>query len=100
MATPSRVGHLMASWTVAVAVAGCQVSASNGGEGRGGAPEQCRAGVRNEEWGIDCSAACQHVSDCRVISGDSDLRDLSCDDRLGSCLAGVELGGDDVAEST
>jgi hypothetical protein len=61
--------------------------------------ETCAADVRNEEWNIDCSAACNHVMACKS-TGDSDLETLSCGDCLGSCVAGVGLGGNDLVEGT
>jgi hypothetical protein len=65
-----------------------------------GPPEVCDADVRNDEWDIDCSTACNHVMACKRSTGDSDLQTLSCGDCLGSCVAGVALGGNDLDEST
>lgn len=62
--------------------------------------ETCAADVRNDEWDIDCSAACNHVMACKATTSDSDLTTLSCGDCLGSCVAGVPLGGNDLAEGT
>ena len=62
--------------------------------------ETCEPGVRNQEWDVDCSAACTHVMACRSTTSDSDLRTLSCSDCLGSCVAGVSLGGNDLVEGT
>jgi hypothetical protein len=59
----------------------------------------CQADVRNDEWDIDCSAACNHVLACKS-TGDSDLQSLTCGDCLGSCVAGVSLGGNDLVEGT
>jgi hypothetical protein len=61
--------------------------------------EKCAADVRNE-WNIDCSTACNHVMACKATPSDSDLETLSCGDCLGSCVAGVPLGGNDLAEGT
>jgi hypothetical protein len=66
----------------------------------GGVGESCQADVMNEEWNIDCSAACNHVSACKASTGDSDLETLTCADCLGSCVAGVSLGGNDLVEGT
>jgi hypothetical protein len=82
-----------------VAASGCHSSVNTAEDGQGEI-ETCDDGVRNDEWDIDCSAACNHVMTCKATDGDSDLESLSCNDCLGSCLAGVELGGDDIAEST
>jgi len=84
-----------------MAVTGCMVSARTEDESLDATEvEQCDTDVRNDEWDIDCSAACQHVMPCKATTGDEDLEELTCDDCLGSCLAGVELGGNDVAESS
>jgi len=64
------------------------------------ADEPCDADVRNEEWDVDCSAACNHVMACKANSDDSNLETLSCGDCLGSCVAGVSLGGNDLVEGT
>ncbi|HEX2669460.1 MAG TPA: hypothetical protein VHM25_01245, partial [Polyangiaceae bacterium] len=37
---------------------------------------------------------------CRAAKGDSDLETLSCGDCLGTCVAGVSLGGNDLVEGT
>lgn len=82
------------------------LSFSEGGCGPGTDPpneragvESCQAEVRNDEWDIDCSAACNHVLACKP-TGDSDLQSLTCNDCFGSCLAGVSLGGNDLVEGT
>lgn len=62
--------------------------------------ESCRAGVRNGEWSIDCTAACNHAMACKVSYGDSNLTSLTCNDCLGSCVAGVSLGGNDLVEGS
>jgi hypothetical protein len=62
--------------------------------------ETCDDGVRNEDFDLDCSAACNHVLACKAVDNDSDIAELSCGDCLGSCLAGVSLGGNDVVEGT
>ncbi len=82
-----------------VVASGCHSSVSTV-EGERGEIETCEPDVYNDEWGIDCSAACNHVMACKATDDDSDLASLTCNDCLGSCLAGVELGGDDIAEST
>jgi len=64
------------------------------------AAESCEPGIRNDEWNVDCSAACNHVLACRASTGDSDLETLSCGDCLGSCVAGVSLGGNDLVEGS
>jgi hypothetical protein len=80
-------------------VAGCSLSSNDTDEPRKKEVETCQAGVRNEEWNIDCSVACNHVMACKP-TGDSDLETLSCGDCLGSCVAGVALGGNDLVEGT
>jgi hypothetical protein len=82
-----------------VAASGCHSSLGTAEDGEGQV-EVCDEGIRNEEWDIDCSAACNHVMACKASDDDSDIESLSCNDCLGSCVAGVELGGDDLAEST
>jgi hypothetical protein len=37
---------------------------------------------------------------CKATKSDSDLETLSCGDCLGSCIAGVSLGGNDLVEGT
>ena len=64
------------------------------------AVEVCQPGVQNEEWNVDCSAACNHVMACKVSRYDSNLETLSCGDCLGSCISGVSLGGNDLVEGT
>ena len=64
------------------------------------AADSCEPGIRNHEWNVDCSAACNHVMACRASTGDSDLETLSCGDCLGTCVAGVSLGGNDLVEGT
>ena len=85
------------------AVVGCgirtQVSDDDSNEPDPNAPT-CQADVRNDEWDVDCSTACNHVIACRESTGDSDLAKLTCGDCLGSCVAGVALGGNDLVEST
>jgi hypothetical protein len=84
-------------------VIGCAIRAEGSDdEARGpdaNAPK-CQPDVRNDEWGVDCSTACNHVMACRKATGDSDLATLTCGDCLGSCVAGVALGGNDLVEST
>lgn len=84
---------------VSTVVAGC-IGLAQASDDEGGVAEVCAADVRNDEWGVDCSAACNHVMTCKASTGDSDLTNLSCGDCLGSCVAGVVLGGNDLAEST
>jgi hypothetical protein len=89
---------------ISSAVGGCGIrtEASNDDDPNGpdaNAPT-CQADVRNDEWDVDCSIACNHVMACRESTGDSDLAALTCGDCLGSCVAGVALGGNDLAEST
>ena len=85
---------------MAITAGGCVAGAGTEDSLPGGPVEKCEEGARNEEWDVDCSAACNHVVACRATYGDSDLEELTCNDCLGSCLAGVELGGNDIAEST
>lgn len=83
---------------------GCGIRAGASDEDSSHGPDanapKCQAGVRNEEWNVDCSTACNHVMACKASTGDSDLEALTCGDCLGSCVAGVPLGGNDLAEST
>ena len=52
------------------------------------------------EWKIDCAVACNHVMSCKAHYSDSDLERATCNDCIGSCLAGVSLGGNDLIQST
>jgi hypothetical protein len=85
-------------------VVGCGLRASASDDDPNDRPDpnapKCQDGVRNEESDIDCTAACNHVMACRESTGDSDLVSLTCGDCLGSCVSGVALGGNDLAEST
>jgi len=81
---------------VASASVGCGPATASQEE----AAETCQSGVRNDEWDVDCSAACNHVMACKGSTSDSNLVTLSCGDCLGSCLAGVSLGGNDLVEGT
>lgn len=89
---------------IANAVVGCGIRAEASDDDESNGPDanapKCQADVRNDEWDVDCTAACNHVMACREATGDSDLATLSCGDCLGSCVAGVALGGNDLAEST
>ncbi len=84
-------------------VIGCGLRAESSAEDdereREGQVPACEAGARNEKWDVDCTAACNHVLACKS-TGDSDLQELTCNDCLGSCIAGVALGGNDLVEST
>lgn len=89
--------------SVSLLAVGCVVSTERSTEGAGASAAEnpsCQADVRNDEWDIDCSVACNHVLACKESTGDSDLQSLTCGDCLGSCVAGVPLGGNDLVEST
>lgn len=88
------------SIALALLAGGCVAAAGSSNDDRETPVEPCAADVRNDEWDIDCSAACNHVMACKATTSDSDLTMLSCADCLGSCVAGVPLGGNDLAEST
>jgi len=79
---------------------GCIATAGTSNDEGETQAEVCASGVRNEESSIDCSTACNHVMACKATTSDSDLTTLSCGDCLGSCVAGVALGGNDLAEGT
>lgn len=85
-------------------LAGCGVSAGASDDDSDDGPDpnapKCQPGVRNDESDVDCTTACNHVMACKESTGDSDLVSLTCGDCLGSCVAGVALGGNDLAEST
>ena len=78
----------------------CSHAMGPGSDREGERIESCQAGVRNDEWNLDCSAACDHVMACKATTSDSDLGTLTCGDCLGSCVAGVALGGNDLVEGT
>lgn len=82
-----------------LAAAACS-NAGLGSEREGASIEPCQADVRNDEWNVDCSVACNHVMACRATTSDSDLDTLTCGDCLGSCVAGVALGGNDLVEGS
>lgn len=83
-----------------MAAVGCSHSAGLESDGEKEHIEACQAGVRNDEWNVDCSVACNHVMACKATTSDSDLTTLTCGDCLGSCVAGVALGGNDLVEGT
>ena len=83
-----------------ISMSGVGCSATDSSRKASEAAETCEPGVRNEEWDIDCSAACNHVMACKVSRSDSDLETLTCGDCLGVCVAGVSLGGNDLVEGT
>lgn len=99
MTSLSAVGSTAWAAILFQVLSACAVRAEES-EPHGGVAEVCSSGVRNQDWDVDCSVACQHVANCRPAYQDSDLTHLTCHDCLGSCLAGVSLGGNDLLEST
>jgi len=89
------------AWALAlVSTLGVGCSATDTSRKTTEAAETCEPGIRNDEWNVDCSAACNHVIACKATKNDSNLETLSCGDCLGSCIAGVSLGGNDLVEGT
>ena len=91
------MGAAISTWA-ATGLAGCGPRTDS--NERVGEVESCETEIRNDEWDVDCSAACNHVMVCKAATGDSDLETLSCGACLGSCIAGVSLGGNDLLEGT
>lgn len=97
----TRTLTLVSGLLACVALPRCgSVRASDDDRTNRTAVERCEPDIFNEEWGIDCSEACNHVMACKPIYGDSDIASLTCNDCLGSCVAAVALGGNDLIEGT
>jgi hypothetical protein len=86
--------------SMSIAAVGCSLATGPADDRERETIESCQADVRNDEWNVDCSVACNHVMSCQATTGDSDLATLTCGDCLGSCVAGVALGGNDLVEGT
>ena len=96
----NRIVHGVSVALALVASSGVGCSARDSSSKTTEAAESCEPDIRNDEWDINCSAACNHVMACRATKNDSDLETLTCGDCLGVCVAGVSLGGNDLVEGT